>query len=93
MLFELDDGTSESVGEGKDTTIVLSFASPSAAPPDLFRGKSDFTTAVLLPGPPVLGLSVEERLLSDFPNEKLVYSGEIGGRSFLVDTGGPLCVG
>jgi hypothetical protein len=94
MLFDLDDSTSESVGEGKDTKVVLSFALPSVASSDLLRGESDFTTAVLLPQPLLLALSVEERLLRDFPKEKPVYSGEIGeeigGISLLVDAGGPL---
>jgi hypothetical protein len=72
MLFDLDDGTSESVGEGKETTVVLSFALPSAASSDLLRGESDFTTAVLLPQLPSLALSVEERPLRDLPKENPV---------------------
>jgi hypothetical protein len=96
VLFDLDGGALGSVGEGKDTRIV-SFALPSVASSDLLREELDFATAVLLPLPPLLALSVEERLLRDFPNEKLVYDGESGGEfggiSFLVDAGGPLVEG
>lgn len=97
VLFDLDDGTLGRVGEGKDTTTVVSLALPSAPSSGLSRGELDFTTAVLLPTPPLWALSVEGRLLRDFPNEKPVYSGEIGGEiggiAFLADAGGPLVEG